>query len=168
MGETQKQVEVLRPEDMVGIFGVKVDDGSFEPISKDQKKQDFLAYKDFVLGIQSASVEQAKRTQDPNQAVNVDFGQFLQRGSEHFSENATHFILDNTKIVPQLPTQPNAITPPEDPNAPAPDAEVSAPEAMVEPMTPEMAGAISNMQPDGKTMPSTFPVRSVKSPVLGV
>ena len=167
----KKQTEILRPEDMMGVFGVKVDDGSFEPISKDQKKQDFLAYKDFVMGLQAGSVEQAQRTQDPNQAINIDFGQFMQRGSEHFAENASHFIIDNTQITPQLPTQPNAITPPDDPNAPAPEAE-TAPEntaeaGIEEPLPAEMAGAISNTQPDGKTLPSTFPVRSVNSPVLG-
>lgn len=163
----KKQTEVLRPEDMMGIFGVRVDDGSFEPISKDQKKQDFLAYKDFLMGLQAGSVEQAQRTQDPNQAINLDFGQFMQRGSEHFAENASHFIIDNTQITPQLPTQPNAVTAPEDPNAPAPEIPTNDGVVIDEPLTPEVAGAISNMQPDGKTLPSTFPVRSVNSPVLG-
>lgn len=160
----KKVTEVLRPDDMLGIFGVRVDDGSFEPVSKDQKRIDFLAYKDFVLGLQAASVEQATRTQDPNQAVNLDFGELLQRGSEHFSENAEHFIIDNTQIIPQLPTTPAAVTMPGDPNAPMP--EEAAP--ISEPMSPEDAGAISNIQPDGKQMPTTFPVRSVKSPLLGV
>ena len=164
----KKVTEVLRPEDMSGIFGVKVDDGSFEPISKDQKKQDFLAYKDFVMGVQAASIEQATRTQDPNQAINLDYGQFMIRGSEHFAEDASHFIIDNSMITPQLPTAPSEITPSDDPNAPAPEAQPDMIESMIEPMTSEVAGAISNEQPDGKTLPSTFPVRSVNSPVLGV
>lgn len=151
----QTTTEVLHPEDMMGIFGVKVDDGSFEPISKDQKRADFLAYKDFVFGLQDKSVAQAERTQDPNQVVNLDFNQFLMRGSEHFSENASHFIIDNSKITPQLPTAPTEVTPPGDPNAPVMGTETDA-----EPMTPEEAGAV---QSDGKSMPDSFPVRNVNN-----
>lgn len=156
----EKVTEVLRPEDMMGIFGVRVDDGSFEPISKDQKKQDFLAYKDFVFGLQDKSVAQAERTQDPNQAINIDFGEFLSRGSEHFGENPSHFIVDNAKITPQLPSTPEAVTPPNDPNAPMPGTMTGA-----EPMTPEDAGAISpdGTQPDGKSMPDSFPIRNVNN-----
>lgn len=152
----QTKTEIIRPEDMMGIFGVKVEDGSFEPVSKDQKKQDFLAFKDFVMTVQAASVEQAARTQDPNQAVNLDFNEFLQRGSEHFSENMSHFIIDNTEITPQLPTDPAAVTAPDDPNAPP-----------VEPMSPEEAGALpaegDGVQADGKSMPNSFPLRNVNS-----
>lgn len=148
----QKQNEVLRPEDMLGIFGVKVDDASFEPVSKDQKRTDFLAYKDFTLGLQNASVAQAQRTQDPNQALNLDFVELFQRGSEHFGENASHFTVPVTEITPQLPTPPTEVTPPEDPNAP--------PLEEMEPLTPEEAGAI---QADGKSMPQSFPVRNVNT-----
>lgn len=150
--------EVLRPEDMVGIFGVKVDDGSFEPISQDQKKKDFLDYKDFTMSLQTASVLQAERTQDPNQALNLDFNYFLERGSEHFNENASHVIVDSQSILPQAPSAPAAITPPEDPNAPQPET--------VQPMSPEEAGAIESpdgVQADGKSLPNTFPVRNVNN-----
>jgi hypothetical protein len=170
----EKKTEVLRPEDMMGIFGVQVDDGSFEPISKDQKRTDFMQYKDFILGVQGASVAQAERTQDPNQAVNIDFGELLQRGSEHFGESSSHFVIDNTQITPQNPTAPTEETPPEDPNAPVPEGiEDLMGQLGSEPLSPEASGAvrdpldISNIQPDGKTMPNTFPVRSVNNPVLG-
>lgn len=153
------QNEILRPEDMVGIFGVKIDDGSFEPVSKDQKKQDFLAYQQFMLGVQKASVDQAGRTQDPNQAVNLDFHEIMQRGSEHFGENSGHFIVDNTQITPQMPTAPEVATAPSDPNAPLPDIKDS------QPMTAEAAGAVSQdgTQTDGKSMPNSFPVRNVNN-----
>lgn len=165
--QTKKQgetvTEVLRPEDMLGIFGVKVDDSSFEPVSKDQMRSNFLAYKDFALGIQNASVAQAQRTQDPNQALNLNFQDFFQRGSEHFGENAQNFVIGNNEIQPQLPTPPDEITPPGDPNAPPPE-EMGGEPAM--PMTPEEAGAI---QADGKSMPDSFPVRNVNAlaPMMG-
>lgn len=158
--------EVLRPEDMMGIFGVKVDDGSFEPISKDQMRTNFLAYKDFVMGIQSASVAQAERTQDPNQAVNLDFAQILERGSQHFGESSTAFVIDNTQIKPQIPTPPTEVTPGEDPNAP-----VNGQDPLAAPMSAEDAGAAPeaggmDVQADGKSMPDSFPIRSLSNPVL--
>ena len=156
----EKETEVLRPEDMVGIFGVRIDDGSFEPISKDQKRTNFLAYKDFVLGIQAGSVAQAERTQDPNQAVNLDFAELMQRGSEHFGESAAHFTVPVTAITPQLPTPPEDVTLPGDPNAPIADGQDPMAPPPAEPMTPEDAGAI---QSDGKKMPESFPVRNVNS-----
>lgn len=154
-GETK--TEVLRPEDMTGIFGVRVNDSSFEPISKDQKRQDFMAFKDYLLQLQSASVAQAERTQDPNQVINLDFAELVQKGSEYFSENSSHYLIDNTKITPQLPTMPTDITPAEDPNAPQPE--------MSEPMSAEDAGVIDEgaVQSDGKSMPDSFPVRNVNS-----
>lgn len=156
----EKVNEVLRPEDMMGIFGVRIDDGSFEPISKDQKRQNFLAYKDFVLGIQSASVEQASRTQDPNQAVNIDFNELLQRGSEHFNESASHFVLPAGSITPQAPTAPTEVTPADEPNAPIADGQDPMAPPAPTPMSPEESGAV---QSDGKSMPDTFPVRNVNA-----
>lgn len=159
----EKQTEILRPEDMTGIFGVKIDDNSFEPVSKDQQRQDFLAFKDFLVQVRSASVEQAQLTQDPNQAVNIDWNELITRGSEYFSQASSHFVLDNTKITPQAPTAPTQVTPPNDPNAPAPDGSGAMP------MSPEAAGAVSadGVQSDGKSMPNSFPIRSVSNPVLG-
>jgi len=172
----QTQTEVLHPEDMMGIFGVKVDDGSFEPISKDQKRTDFMQYKDFLLGVQGASVAQAERTQDPNQALNLDFGEIFQRGSEHFGESSSHFVIDSTQITPQLPSSPDAVTAPGDPNAPQPEGIEGLMDSLGDqPLSPEDSGAvestdpldISNIQPDGKTMPTTFPARSINNPTLG-
>lgn len=153
----EKTTEVLRPEDMTGIFGVKIDDNSFEPISKDQKLQNFIAYKDFLISMRAASVEQAQTTQDPNQAINLDYAELVQRGSEYFSENSSNYLIDNTQITPQLPTTPEISTAPDDPNAPAPE----------EPMTPEAAGAVPEdplaVQSDGKSMPDSFPVRNINN-----
>ena len=154
----EKKAEVLRPEDMLGIFGVKVDDGSFEPVSKDQKKQDFLAYYEFMSQLQESSVAQAERTQDPNQVINLDFGEILMRGSEHFSENPKHFVVPTSEITPQQPTPTTEMTPPDEPNAPIPEELLGA-----EPLPAEEAGAISNEQVDGKQLPTSFPVRNINN-----
>lgn len=160
------EVEVIRPEDMMGIFGVQIDDGSFEPISKDQLKQDFLAYQQFIMNLQAASIEQAQRTQDPEQAVNIDYHKLLERGSEHFGESSENFVLDASEINPQAP-----------PEGMEGDGEIPP---MSEPMSAEDSGAVESpedeniidldgdgvndgFQADGKTMPESFPVRSVNS-----
>lgn len=150
----EKVNEVIRPEDMLGIFGVKVDDGSFEPVSKDQKRQDFVTFKDYLLQLQAASVEQAERTQDPKQALNLDFQELLQRGAEHFGEMSSNFIVPEGQITPQAPSAPAEVTPPDMPNAPLPEDLDSL---GAQPLSPEEAGAV---QADGKSMPDTFPVRS--------
>lgn len=161
----QKEIEVIRPEDMMGIFGVKVDDGSFEPVSQDQKKQDFLAYQQFLMSVQAASVEQAARTQDPNQAINIDFSELIQRGSEHFSENATHFIVDPASIQPQMQEPAAPEMPPELPPEMGGEMPMDMP---TQPLTPEEAGL--DVQADGKSMPDSFPVRNINSlnPIMGV
>lgn len=156
-----KQYDILRPEDMVGIFGVKVDDDSFEPVSKDQKRQDFLAYKDFALQIAGASVEQASRTQDPTQALNIDYNELFIRGSEYFSENGNHFVVSAEEITPQVPTAPTELTPTDMPNAPAPEVTQPLPADAV---IPELGG--DGTQADGKSMPNSFPVRSINNPAL--
>jgi hypothetical protein len=158
----EKVVEVLRPEDMVGIFGIKVDDGSFEPVSKDQKQKNFISFKDYLMQIQAASVAQAERTQDPNQALNLDFTELLTRGAEHFGESSQNYVVPEGTIKPQLPSTPTAMTDPNMPNAPTPEGE----EMPMQPMSPEEAGAVAPdgavdpTQADGKSMPDTFPIRS--------
>jgi hypothetical protein len=149
----EKQVEVIRPEDLMGIFGVKVDDGSFEPISKDQKRQDFLAFIGSLQTWQGSSVEQAERTQDPTDALRIDWNQIAVRGAEHFAENSSHFLL------------PAVAPPPAPEEAPAPDmgmgeltepmpADIALGEAPVDPLS---------VQPDGKSMPDSFPIRNVNA-----
>ena len=168
MEKGQTTNEVLRPQDMIGIFGVSVDDGSFEPISKDQKKQDFLAFQQFVMGVQQASQAQAERTQDPAQAINLDFTEILQRGAEHFGENAAHFIAEASTINPQVPQE----VPGGSPEGLPEGLPEGIPEA--EPMSAEEAGAELPGEPDfssqsdGKDMPESFPVRNVKSLIPGV
>lgn len=155
----EEKNEVLRPEDMLGIFGVQIDDGSFEPISKDQKRQDFVTFKDYLLQLQAASEKQAERTQDPTQALNLDFNELLQRGAEHFGEMSSNFIVPEGTITPQAPSAPAEVTPADMPNAPAPEGGIAPGDlnSLGQPMSPEASGAV---QADGKSMPDTFPIRS--------
>jgi hypothetical protein len=152
----QKDTQVIHPEDVMGIFGVSVDDGSFEPVSKDQKRQDFLAFIQALQAWQTSSIAQAERTKDPTDALRIDWNQITARGSEYFSENASHFLLP--------PIQPREELPPEEPPMLPPD------EGMP-PMEPLPAEAVMDVpeeepfgyQSDGKSMPDSFPVRNINS-----
>lgn len=153
----EKQVDVIRPEDVMGIFGVKVDDGSFEPISKDQKRQDFLAFVGSLQGWQTSSVEQADRTQDPTDALRIDWNEIAVRGSEHFSENPTHFLLPAVAPPPQ---------PAQDQVMPELGDELIEPlpaEAVMDGAIPELPDDEMATQSDGKSMPDSFPVRNVNA-----
>lgn len=149
----EKQIDIIRPEDLMGIFGVKVDDGSFEPISKDQKRQDFLAFVAAMQGWQSSSVEQADRTGDPTDALRIDWNEVTVRGADHFAENPSHFLLPST-TPPPAPVE-------------APAAEAPAVEGLTEPLPADIAMGMPvdplSVQPDGKSMPDSFPVRNVNS-----
>lgn len=154
-GETT--YEVISPKDMLGIWGVKVDDGSFEPISKDEKRKNFLEFTTNLSAWAEASVAQAERTGDPNDALRLDYHDIAQRGAEHYGENASHFTLP-TKVPPK-PKEPEQ--PPAQPAAPA--VPMMPPQM---PMSAEEALGADVLQADGKSLPDTFPVRSAQSPAL--
>lgn len=154
----EKTYDIISPEDIKGIWNIRIDDSSFEPISKDQKLKDFLNYTANLQAWQQASVEQATRLNDPTKAMNIDWDEVAKRGSELNSENYGHFVLPPQAPVPQMP-------------APAPEAPVDtsggAQPPLVPPMSAEEAMADPmSVQPDGKSMPDTFPVRSINNPAL--
>lgn len=160
-----KTYEIIKPTDIIGIFGIKIDDGSFEPISKDETKQNKLEFVDKVLQLQKASVEQADRNQDTSQAINLDFAEMMTDVGDQYGESVARFIAKPTVVPPvQGMPQPPQSTP----------TDVPAAQPLVAPMSAEAAGAIpqqgdvSNVQPDGKTLPTSFPVRNVNalSPML--
>lgn len=108
----EKTNEVIHPSDQMGVWNIKIDDGSFEPVSKDAKRQDFLAWAANLQGWQNASVEQATRLNDPTMAMNIDWNAVAQRGTEHYSENYSHFVLPPQNPLP-APAPPEPETPTE-------------------------------------------------------
>lgn len=153
----EKKNEVVRPNEMMGIWNLRIDDSSFEPISKDAQRQDFLTYTGQLAQWQASSVEQATRLNDPTKAININWDEVAQRGSEKFSENYAHFVLPPQEPLPAP--------------APEPVAEpVAVPVAAEVPQLPPMTAeeALGSLQADGKAMPTSFPVRSSANPTLGV
>lgn len=162
----EKQYDIIRPEDLLGIFGVKVDDGSFEPVSKDQKRKDFLDFSNQLLAYQSSSQQQAQLSQNPQEAVRLDFNELIVRAGDHFGENATNYIMTTPLPAVQMPgVEPAPEAPAEDPLAAM--AEMGGMEGLTPPMPADEVTSEDGVQADGKSMPNSFPVRSVMNPVLG-
>lgn len=150
----EKTNEVIRPSDQMGIWNIKIDDGSFEPISKDAKRQDFLAWAANLQGWQNASIEQATRLNKPEMAINIDWDEVARRGTDHYSENYSHVVLPPQEpVAPPEPVQPEPTVAPE----------VAMPAQAPVPMSAEEALGSLQLQADGKQMPTSFPIRSVKS-----
>lgn len=152
----EKKHEVIRPSDQLGIWNIRIEDSSFEPVSKDAKLKDFLDYTANLQAWQGASVDQATRLEKPEAAMNVNWDEIAKRGSELNGENYSHFILPPQKIPVQPAPAPEALVP----QAPVVQAPIAPP------MTAEEALSTLETQADGKSMPDTFPIRSVNSPAL--
>lgn len=104
--EGVKSYDVVHPADLIGIWNIKVDDNSFEPVSKDAQRQDYLGYVQFLQGLQASSVEQAERLKDDSKIVNLNFNELGKRGSELFSQNYAHYILEESDITPEVEETP--------------------------------------------------------------
>lgn len=114
----EKVNEVITPADQMGIWNIKVDDSSFEPISKEAKRKDYLDYAANLQGWQQASVEQATRLNDPTLALNIDWSEIARRGSEQYSENYSHFVMppmepkeEEPAPAPPMPAMPQELPP---------------------------------------------------------
>ena len=91
--------EIIRPVDITGLFNLKIDEGSFEPVSKDELRENYMTYIANLTTWADASVVQAERTGDPTQALNLDFRGIALRGSEVFGENLNNFLVSETSPV---------------------------------------------------------------------
>lgn len=160
-GETISNI--IRPVDMIGIFGIKIDDGSFEPVSKDEKRRNFLDFVTNMQAWQTSSVGQSERTGNPADALRIDWNEIVMRGAEHFGENYQHFILPPAVAPQQQPGQPQQTPAPETPTPDMPP-QAQAPAAI----QPQVAPGAQDFttQSDGKSMPDSFPVRSLNNPTL--
>lgn len=89
----QQTIEVITPADMTGVFNLRVDEGSFEPVSKDELRKNFTDVVANVTAWSASSVEQAARTGDASQAINLDWNGIMIRGLEVYGENFNNFVI---------------------------------------------------------------------------
>lgn len=93
--------EIIRPADIIGVFNIKVDEGSYEPVSKDERRDNFLNYVANMQTWASSSVEQAQQDGDTSGILKIDYKSIATKASEIFGENANNFIINETDVASQ-------------------------------------------------------------------
>lgn len=142
----KKLPQIIKPADMLGIYDVKIDDGSFEPVSKDQQRQDYLAWVANLSDWQAKSLEQRQVSGDPKDALRLDWNEIAVEGARLYGQNYAHFLLP-TK---EAPAEPAAPAQPETPALPAEAPPLQIPPAMQAPIDP------SQLLAEGDNIPITM------------
>lgn len=103
--------EMITPEDIRGNFVLRIDENSFEPISEDQMRSNYIEYIANLQNWANASREQANANGNTEGIISIDYAHAAERLSELSSENPSTILM---KVE-----QPQALENPEQPEAPA-------------------------------------------------
>lgn len=106
--------EMITPTDIRGNFVLRIDENSFEPISEDQMRSNYIEYIANLQNWANASREQAQANGNTEGIISIDYAHAAERLSELSSENPSTILM---KVE-----QPQANTP-EEPEAPAEKSE---------------------------------------------
>ena len=107
--------DIISPTDIRGNFVLRVDENSFEPISNDQMRDNYIQFVANVQQWAAASREQAQANGTKEGIISIDYLNAVTRLAELSSENPSSII---------LPAANNALTPEEQ----KPDEEPEEPE----------------------------------------
>jgi hypothetical protein len=86
MKDNKVETQTLTPEEMQLDMQLRVDDMSMQPLSEDQKRQNFMAYQNNLIQLQTGSVNQAKITGDPNQVLFLDYPALGEQSAKYFGQ----------------------------------------------------------------------------------
>ena len=103
--------EMITPTDIRGNFVLRIDENSFEPISEDQMRSNYIEYIANLQNWANASREQAQANGNTEGIISIDYAHAAERLSELSSENPSTILM---KVE-----QPQALENPEQPEAPA-------------------------------------------------
>lgn len=78
------EIESLTPEEMQLQMELRINDMAMQPISDQQRKENFLAYRDNLVQMQTASVQQSQITGDQSQIIFVDWHSLAEQAARHF------------------------------------------------------------------------------------
>ena len=84
------ETEVITPEEWQLQMELRINDMNMQPISKQQKKENFQAYIAQLIQLQTASFAQADRNQDPAQALSINFNEEAEQLAKHYQVKALH------------------------------------------------------------------------------
>lgn len=100
--------DVITPADIRGNFVLRVDENSFEPISNDQMRTNYIQFIANVQQWAAASREQAQANGDNAGIISIDYLQAVNRLAELSSENPNAIILPaaNQALQPEEQEEP--------------------------------------------------------------
>lgn len=132
--------EMITPEDIRGNFVLRIDENSFEPISEDQMRSNYIEYIANLQNWANASREQAQANGNTEGIISIDYAHAAERLSELSSENPSTILMkvEQPQALEQNPEQPEA---PAETNEPTLNAvgEIEPPQGMnAGTETPEM------------------------------
>lgn len=79
-------MEILTPEELQLQMELQINDMAMQPISDQQKRENFIAYQDRLIQLQTASINQANITGDENQVLFIDYNLQAQELAKHFNQ----------------------------------------------------------------------------------
>lgn len=79
------EYEPLTPEELQLQMELRINDMSMQPISDQQKRENFIAYSDRLVQLQSGSINQAQLTGDQSQILFIDWHAQARDLAKHFS-----------------------------------------------------------------------------------
>lgn len=78
------EMEPLTPEELQLQMELRINDLEMQPISKQQRKENFISYVTQLVQLQTASINQSQLTQDQTQILFIDWHNISKELSKHF------------------------------------------------------------------------------------
>lgn len=98
--------EMITPEDIRGNFVLRIDENSFEPISEDQMRSNYIEYIANLQNWANASREQANANGNTEGIISIDYAHAAERLSELSSENPSTILMKVENPQANNPEQP--------------------------------------------------------------
>lgn len=100
MKNNQIVYKQLTPEELQLQMELQINDMSMQPISDQQKRENFLAYQNRMIELQTASINQSQLTGDQNQILFIDWHEQAKLTAKHFNQrNASKQVLPNEQAL---------------------------------------------------------------------
>lgn len=98
--------EMITPTDIRGNFVLRIDENSFEPISEDQMRSNYIEYIANLQNWANASREQAQANGNTDGIISIDYAHAAERLSELSSENPSTILMRVENPQANNPEQP--------------------------------------------------------------
>lgn len=94
------EYQKLTPAELQLQMQLRISDMAMQPISDQQRRENFVAYQDRMIQLQTASINQSQLTGDPSQVLFLDWHQQARETAKYFSQrSAEKQIMPNEKAL---------------------------------------------------------------------